>query len=182
MRKLLVGNAPCSWGTLEFEAAQGEQIGYSRMLDELVETGYTGTELGDWGYMPTEPEVLRNELTRRGLVMLGAFVPVALKDPQAHDAGFACAVKTARLLAAVTSTPPPYLVLADNNGTDPRRTRLAGQIPPGMGLTAAEWNIFAGGANRLAQAVLEESGLRTVFHHHCAGYVRRRKRLPGSWN
>jgi inosose dehydratase len=62
-------------------------------------------------------------------------------------------------------------VLADNNGTDPRRTRLAGQIPPGMGLTAAEWNIFAGGANRLAQAVLEESGLRTVFHHHCAGYV-----------
>jgi len=171
MPNLLVGNAPCSWGTLEFEAAKGEQIGYSRMLDELVETGYTGTELGDWGYMPTEPEVLRNELTRRGLVMLGAFVPVALKDPQAHDAGFACAVKTARLLAAVTSTPPPYLVLADNNGTDPRRTRLAGQIPPGMGLTAAEWNIFAGGANRLAQAVLEESGLRTVFHHHCAGYV-----------
>jgi len=171
MPRLLVGNAPCSWGTLEFEAAKGEQIGYSRMLDELAETEYTGTELGDWGYMPTEPAALRDELRRRGLVMLGAFVPVALKDPRAHDAGIASAVKTARLLAAVASTPLPYLVLADNNGADPQRTRLAGRIPPGAGLSAAEWTVFAEGVNRLAQAVLEETGLRTVFHHHCAGYV-----------
>ena len=80
MTTLKVGNAPCSWGTLEFEGAGGEQIGYARMLDELAETGYTGTELGDWGYMPTDPATLSAELARRGLVMLGAFVPVALKD------------------------------------------------------------------------------------------------------
>jgi inosose dehydratase len=41
-----VGNAPCSWGTLEFDEAKGEQIQFGRMLDELVEAGYTGTELG----------------------------------------------------------------------------------------------------------------------------------------
>jgi inosose dehydratase len=121
--------------------------------------------------MPTEPEALRGELGRRGLLMLGAFVPVALKDRLAHDAGIACAVKTARLLAAVASTPPPYLVLADNNGADPERTRLAGRIPPGTGLNSAEWEVFAGGANRLARAVFEETGLRTVFHHHCGGDV-----------
>lgn len=171
MPKLLVGDAPCSWGTLEFEEAKGKQIGYSRMLDELAKTGYTGTKLGDWGYMPTEPDVLRNELRRRGLVMLGAFVPVALKDPRAHDAGIAGAVKIARLLAAVAPSPPPYLVLADNNGTDPRRTRLAGRIPAGTGLSETEWKVFASGANRLAQAVFDETGLRTVFHHHCGGYV-----------
>src|ERR1019366_436907 len=79
MAVLRVGNAPCSWGTLEFEEAQAEQIPYGRMLDELAETGYTGTELGDWGYLPTDPDVLRSELSRRGLVMLAAFVPVALK-------------------------------------------------------------------------------------------------------
>ncbi|MDR3675791.1 MAG: TIM barrel protein [Acidobacteriota bacterium] len=167
----LVGNAPCSWGTLEFEGVKGEQIGYSRMLDELAETGYTGTELGDWGYMPTEPGVLRGELEQRGLVMLAAFVPVALKYQQEHDAGIAVAVKTARLLAAVASTSKPYIVLADNNGTDPERTRLAGRIPPGAGLTAAEWTVFTAGANRLARAVFDETGLKTVFHHHCAGYV-----------
>ena len=66
-----VGNAPCSWGTLEFDETQGNQIEFSRMLDELVETGYTGTELGDWGYMPTDASALRNELEKRHLVMLG---------------------------------------------------------------------------------------------------------------
>src|SRR5580700_9475425 len=111
MKKLLVGNAPCSWGTLEFEEAKGEQIPSGRMLDELAEAGYTGTELGDWGYMPTDPAALRAELDRRDLVMLGAFVPVALKHPAAHAPGVANAVKTARLLAAVAGTPPPYLVL-----------------------------------------------------------------------
>ena len=80
MAILRVGNAPCSWGTLEFEEAKGEQIGYGRMLDELAECGYTGTELGDWGYMPTEPAALRAELDKRQLVMLGAFVPVAMKN------------------------------------------------------------------------------------------------------
>ena len=171
MSKLLVGNAPCSWGTLEFEQAKGEQIGYSRMLDELAETGYTGTELGDWGYMPTDPGALAGELERRGLVMLGAFVPVALKKEREHAAGVAAAVKTARLLAAVASTPKPYLVLADDNGSDPERTRMAGRIPAGAGMSAAEWATFAQGANRVARAVFAETGLKTVFHHHCAGYV-----------
>lgn len=171
MSKLLVGNAPCSWGTLEFEEAKGEQIPFNRMLDELAETGYTGTELGDWGYMPTDPPKLRAELDSRGLVMLGAFVPVALKNRSAHGSGIAHAVKTARLLAAVASTPAPYLVLADDNGSVPERTRAAGRVTPDLGLTAEEWDIFAKGADRLACVVFEETGLRTVFHHHCAGYV-----------
>jgi len=166
-----VGNAPCSWGTLEFDEAKGEQIAFDRMLDELAETGYTGVELGDWGYMPTDPAALRAELARRHLVMLGAFVPVALKDPAAHEAGIANAVKTARLLAAVATDPKPYLVLADNNGTVAERTRNAGRVTPQMGLSAEEWHTFAAGADKVGWAVLGETGLRTVFHHHCAGYV-----------
>jgi len=168
---LRVGNAPCSWGTLEFDQAKGEQIGFGQMLDELAETGYTGTELGDWGYMPIEPGLLRAALTKRGLVMLGAFVPVALRNPAAHEPGIAAAVRTARLLAAVAADPKPYLVLADDNGSVPERTVNAGRVTPDLGLTSAEWKIFADGANRVAGAVLAETGLRTVFHHHCAGYV-----------
>jgi inosose dehydratase len=171
MGNLLVGNAPCSWGTLEFKKGKGEQIPYEQMLDELVETGYTGTELGDWGYMPTHPVVLRAALGNRGLTMLGAFVPVALRDAAAHAEGMARAVQTARLLAAVSGTPAPFLVLADNNGTDPRRTQHAGRIGDADGLSTVEWRVFAAGADMVARAVFEETGLRTVFHHHCAGYV-----------
>jgi inosose dehydratase len=141
------------------------------MLDELVETGYTGTELGDWGYMPTDPVELGGELKKRGLVMLGAFVPVALRYEEFHEAGIANAVKTARLLAAVATDPKPYLVLADNNGSDAERTRNAGRIAPDMGLTSDQWKTFADGANNVARAVLQETELKTVFHHHCAGFV-----------
>jgi inosose dehydratase len=171
MNELLVGNAPCSWGTLEHQD-QSEAIPYSQMLDELVETGYTGTELGDWGYMPTDPVRLSEELAKRNnVVMLGAFVPVELKNPLAHAEGTARAVKTARLIAAVATTPAPFLVLADDNGTDARRTKLAGRVPASAGLNKDEWKAFAGGADRIARAVFDETGLRTVFHHHCAGYV-----------
>ena len=87
MAHIYLANAPCSWGTLEFNGLGGEQIGYRQMLDELAETGYTGTELGDWGYMPTDPDALRAELAARRLSMQGAFVPVALKDAAAHEDG-----------------------------------------------------------------------------------------------
>lgn len=171
MKELLVGNAPCSWGTLEHQD-QSKSIPFNQMLDELVETGYTGTELGDWGFMPTDPAQLSAELKRRNnVVMLGAFVPVALKNPAAHEEGTARAVKTAKLIAAVATTQAPFLVLADDNGTDPVRTKMAGRIAPGSGLSKDEWKTFAGGADRIASAVFDETGLRTVFHHHCAGYV-----------
>jgi inosose dehydratase len=170
MNKLLVGNGPCSWGTLEHQDTS-RQVPYGRMLDELAETGYTGTELGDWGYMPIDPAALDAELKKRNLVMLGAFVPVAMKYSAAHAAGIETAVKTARLLAAVAGTPAPFLVLADDNGTDPMRTKLAGRVPPEAGLTPSEWKTFSRGADQIAKTAFEETGLRTVFHHHCGGYV-----------
>jgi inosose dehydratase len=171
MKKLLVGNAPCSWGTLENQD-KSEAIPFGQMLDELVETGYTGTELGDWGYMPTDPEQLQAELKRRNnVVMLGAFVPVALKHQNAHSEGRERAVKTAKLIAAVATAQAPFLVLSDDNGTDPVRTKRAGSIRAIDGLSKEEWRTFARGAGEIAQAVFDETGLRTVFHHHCAGYI-----------
>lgn len=170
MKKMLVGNAPCSWGSLEHQDSS-QVIPYNQMLDELMETGYTGTELGDWGYMPTDEDALGAELRRRNLVMLGAYVPVAMKNPAAHAPGIKKAVKTARLLAAVATTPAPFLVLADDNGEDPVRTKMAGRITPELGLSAEEWKVFTGGANKIAREVFEQTGLLTVLHHHCAGYV-----------
>ncbi len=165
-----VANAPCSWGVLEDEAG-GERAGYRRMLDELAATGYTGTELGDWGFMPTDPAALRAEMAARSLTMLGSFVGVALDDAAAHAEGEERAVRTARLLAAVAGATPPVLVLADANGTVPMRIACAGRITPEQMLPADRWPVYARGAERIARAVLEQTGLRTVFHPHCAGWI-----------
>lgn len=164
-----IANAPCSWGVLEFDLA-GEAAGYAQVLDEIAETGYRGTELGDWGFMPTDPRQLAAEIHSRGLTLLGAFIPVRLKDAACHAAGVEAAVRTARLLAGVEGD-LPFIILADENGSDARRTQNAGRITPEMGLSESEWQVFASGANQVAAAVKQETGLRTVFHHHCAGYV-----------
>lgn len=166
-----IANAPCSWGVLEFDL-EGEAAGYAQVLDEIVQTGYQGTELGDWGFMPTDPDQLRQEIHSRGLTLLGAFVPVMLKNPDAHTPGVEIAVRTARLMAEAEGD-SPFIVLADDNGKVLERTQHAGRALPEHGLSEAEWRVFAEGAEKVAQAVKRETGLRTVFHHHCAGYIER---------
>jgi inosose dehydratase len=166
------GNAPCSWGTIE---GWGQGTPYAQMLDELVATGYTGTELGDYGYMPTDPAQLRLELTSRKLTMLSAYEGVYLRDRAAHTEGEARVLRTARLLKSVADVgdedTQPTLMLADEHSRDAPRFQNAGRITPDLSLNSADWDVFAAGAERIARAVRDETGLRTVFHHHCGGYV-----------
>jgi inosose dehydratase len=164
-----IANAPCSWGVLEFDL-DGKAAGFEQVLDEIQETGYQGSELGDWGFMPTVPTELKSVLDQRNLSMVGAFVPVFLKDRSKHAAGAELAVKTAKLMADAGYT-NAFIVLADDNGSVEERTKNAGRVTENMGLTDAEWQVFAEGANLVASEVKAKTGLRTVFHHHCAGYV-----------
>jgi inosose dehydratase len=177
MTMIRVANAPCSWGVLEFEAPAAHAPA-SQVLDEMAAAGYAGTELGDWGFLPTSPEALAADVARRNLALVGAFVPVALARADALDDGVARAVKTARLLADThavgekRSSPfSAVIVLADDNTSVPNRTARAGRIREEDGLNAAEWDAFARRAEQVAAAVRDRAGVRTVFHHHCGGYV-----------
>jgi inosose dehydratase len=163
-----VANAPCSWGALEFDWA-GPAPGYAQVLDEMSATGYAGTELGDWGFMPTDPDALRKEVARRDLALIGAFVPVRLSVEGDHAAGSEAAVRVARLLESAGDS--PFVVLSDDTARDPDRTKRAGRIPATAGLDERGWQTLARGAERIARDVREATGLRTVFHHHCATFV-----------
>jgi inosose dehydratase len=163
-----VANAPCSWGVLEFDGAQ--PAAYGTVLDEIRDSGYEGTELGDWGFMPTEPAALRQELASRRLTMVGAFVPIALADRERHAAGVETAVRTAALVRDAGAA-DACIVLADDNASVPERERHAGRITPQQGLSERDWDTFAAGADLVARAVAERTGLSTVFHPHCGGYV-----------
>ena len=166
--QIRVGNAPVSWGVIE--NVEGERGGYARVLDEMHETGFAGTELGDWGFMPTDPAVLRQELAARNLKLLASWVSVYLHDAGRHAASEADAVRTARLLAEVGG-PDNLIVLGNDPYGDPMRTQNAGRIRPEHGMTDAQWKVFTEGANRVARAVKRETGLRTVFHHHIGTWV-----------
>lgn len=143
---------------------------YVAVLDEIRDTGYAGTELGDWGFMPTTPVRLRDELAARGLQLVGAFVPIAFANAAAHQVGVETAVRTAALLRDA-GFPDAFIVLADDNATVPARERHAGRITPEQALSDRDWTTFAAGVNRVAAGVRQETGVRSVFHPHCAGYV-----------
>jgi inosose dehydratase len=164
-----VANAPCSWGVLEFEGVTAP-AGYAQVLDEIRDTNYAGTELGDWGFMPTAPARLKAEVGARGLELVGAFVPVAFANAAAHAAGADAAIRTASLMRDA-GFPHAFIVLSDDNASVQTRERNAGRILPEHGLSDAGWMTFASGVDAIAHSVKAATGLRCVFHPHCGGYV-----------
>ena len=167
---LQIANAPCSWGVLEFEDQSAAGYDHARVLDEMRAAGYDGTELGDWGFMPSEPRQLQDALAARELALVGAFVPVRLTDPAALPEGTQSAIRTARLLADA-GFPRAFVVLADDVAASPARTAAAGRLGPEHRLSDTDRATLASGAEAIARAVRDETGVRTVFHHHCATFV-----------
>ena len=128
-------------------------------------SGYAGTELGPWGFMPTDPERLRHDLDDRGLALAGSWVSVSLQDRATHRSSVDDAVRTARQLARVGG-PESVVVLGNDPYGDPHRTRIAGRVTPGDAMTEDQWRVFAEGANDVARHVVDEAGIRTVIHPH----------------
>jgi inosose dehydratase len=172
-----VGNAPVSWGVMEV-AGWGEQIPFGKVLDEITEAGYAGTELGPYGYFPTEPYQLKSELSARGLELVASFVPIPLAHPDRHDVAYQEAMKVAQLLAQTSAR---LIVLADEMSQ--ARMAVSGRVDESLdGMSDSQWE----GAAQILRSIAEscrELGLSAVFHHHAGTFVETPKevaRLCGS--
>ncbi|HLE05072.1 MAG TPA: TIM barrel protein [Anaerolineales bacterium] len=163
-----VANAPVSWGVIE--KVEGERSAYARVLDEIAEAGYAGTELGDWGFLPTDPDLLATELEARGLELMAGWVGVAYADKLAHADGEARAVQAAQLLAKVAGR-QAVIVLGEDPNPQSHRSQFAGRIQPEHALSGNGWEIYAEGVNRIALAVKEATGLRSAFHPHSGIWI-----------
>jgi len=163
--RMKLGTAPISWGVCELPN-WGVVLPYERVLDEMADLGYAGTELGPWGYLPKDAAVLGKELGARRLALAGAFCPVTLHDPARYDAQMGYAMQTCRLL---TDLGAPVLVLAEAG--DAERERIAGRVRASdPHFSDDQWERFSEGANEIARRA-EEMGLVTAFHPHAGTYV-----------
>jgi inosose dehydratase len=163
-----IANAPCSWGVIE--GIEGERDGYRRVLDDMHETGYAGTELGDWGFMPTDPDELRCVLAARELALIGSWVSVKLQDRACHRSSADDAVRTAEQLARVGGS-GALVILGNDPYGDPYRTKIAGRVRADDAMSRDEFRVFADGANHVARRVMDEAGIRTVLHQHIGTLV-----------
>ena len=120
--------------------------------------------------MPTDPARLTEELDERNLALLGSWVSVFLHDRSRHEEGIADAVRTAKLLAKVGGLDNVIVLGFDPYGV-PVRTQKAGRITEAEAMTPEQWDALIDGSMKIAKAVKEETGLRTVAHHHIGTFV-----------
>ncbi|MCA1553396.1 MAG: sugar phosphate isomerase/epimerase [Chloroflexi bacterium] len=158
-----LGTAPDSWGV--WFANDAKQPPWQQFVDEVASLGYRWIESGPFGYMPTDPDVLRPELERRNLQVVAAAVEGhALGDADVWSELEEDLLQTAGLLAALGA---PYVFLIDASYTDSR----TGEVVGSRDLDARGWDQMIEHTHRAADFVRERFGMQMLFHPHAETHV-----------
>jgi len=139
---------------------------WEKVLDECVTAGYRGIELGPVGYMPEDPAVLGDALSKRDLTLIGGVVFRAFHDPEKWDDVMDGATRTCKALAAHGAQ---HLVLIDS--ISPRRAPTAGRADEAEQMDKGEWSAFVERIRTVARMGAEECGLTVGMHAHAAGFI-----------
>jgi inosose dehydratase len=161
-RAVKLGSAPDSWGV--WYADDPQQTPWERFLDEVATAGYTRIELGPYGYLPTDPGRLRDELDRRGLEMTAGTIFEHLHRPDSWESTWAGVSAAASLTAAMGAH---HLVVIPDFWRDP----ATGALIEEPQLNAEQWAPYARNIDRLARRVRDEFGLQVQFHPHADSHV-----------
>jgi inosose dehydratase len=164
-RRLALGSCPDSWGV--WFADDPRQPPWQRFLDELAGVGYEWLELGPYGYLPTDPARLSDELDRRGLTVAGGTMH---GESGLHRRGDWPAIeaktrKVAELTAAVGGR---HLVFVPVPGY---RDDTTGAYLEPAELTGEEWTTMVRAADELGRIVAGDYGVALQFHPHADSHV-----------
>ncbi len=166
---LKLGTAPDSWGV--WFASDPHQVTWDVYLDEIARVGYVYTELGPQGFLPQDPEQLKDELARRDLQVCGGTVFAGLhKGPEALEKAKREFGQEAALLAAVGAE---YLVHLPEQYTDMH----TGAATQGADIDPDQWKHLVTGTDELARYLFESYGVKLVFHPHVDTHVDTQPRI-----
>jgi len=161
-----IATAPVSWGVLMKDTPNVPP--YNQVLDEIVEAGYTGTELGPYGYLPFDIPKLRDELNSRNLRLISAFTILNFLEGENDETVYQEALETVQVLSAMGCT---YTVLSDALFVNENRAQRAGRVRFEDTLDRAGWDQAAKNVDAFARIVYEEYGMKCVAHPHVGGYL-----------
>ena len=162
MSSIIVGSAPDSWGVWFPDDPQ--QTPYTRFLDEVAASGYEWIELGPYGYLPTDPARLLDELGQRGLKLSAGTVFEHLHQDDSWDAVWSQIEDVAKLTAAVGGK---HVVVIPEMWRDP----ASGAVLEDRDLTDEQWRKKTEGMNELGKAMFEKYGVRAQYHPHADSHV-----------
>jgi inosose dehydratase len=153
-RRARLAAAPISWGVCEVPG-WGLQLPPERVFGEMASLGITATELGPIGYLPFEPQAIREALDRHGLRLVGGFVPLVLHEPVLDTAE---AERVAAVLAAAGADTFNAAAVADARWSRPRP------------LDADAWTRLGRHLHEVERRV-EQHGLTLALHPHAGTQI-----------
>jgi inosose dehydratase len=160
---LRIGTAPDSWGV--WFPNDPRQTPWRRFLDEVVAAGYEWIELGPYGYLPTDPQELTDELGTRGLKLSAGTVFTGFhKGPEQWDRAWSQALEVAGLASKLGAE---HLVVIPDLWRSDATTAL---LEPRT-LDDEQWSRLAAGHDRLGKALLQEFGMKQQFHSHADSHI-----------
>ncbi len=149
--------APITWGVCEVPG-WGYQLSPDEVLSDMAALGFTHTEFGSVGFLPTDGAELAAVLRRHGLSLLGGFVAVVLHDPDLFETEIARVAAIVDQMATAGGTWFISCPISDHD--DWQRPEL----------NEAQWNhIFVGLA--AIDEVTARSGMNHAFHPHVGALV-----------
>jgi inosose dehydratase len=157
-----IGSAPDNWGV--WFPSDPKQTPWNRFLDELVEAGYNWTELGPYGYLPTDLKVLKSELDKRKIKVTGTFIMPHLEDRDAWPKIEQDVLAIGERLVALNAT---FLVVIDDCYTD----LFTGKPLRPSRLDPPAWKQLVETTQKIARLAKERFGLTSVFHPHAETHV-----------
>ncbi|MFC4466329.1 sugar phosphate isomerase/epimerase family protein [Streptomyces xiangluensis] len=161
--RIRVGSAPDSWGV--WFPDDPLQVPWERFLDEVAEAGYSWIELGPYGYLPSDPARLTDEVNKRDLKVSAGTVFTALhRGPDVWDSTWEHVSQVAELTRAMGAE---HLVVIPSFWRDDKTAELI--EPPE--LTVRQWANLTKGMERLGHEVKERFGLDIVVHPHADTHI-----------
>lgn len=148
-----IAGAPITWG-VDGSPGWGHLMNRDRVMSEMVDVGLSATEIGPDGYLPRDPDELREYVARYDLHVVGGFVPAVLYRLDRIEAELAYVDRVSRQLAGAGAD---VMVLGPASHLDGYDTSID--------MDDVEWNTFLANLKRL-QDVTQENGLTTGLHPH----------------
>lgn len=156
-----IANNACSWGVWFID--DPKQPNYDTYLDEFVEAEYQYSELGTYGYMPTDPKVLGAELEKRKIVPLAYSIMTPLWDDSSMPEAMEHVENGCKVLRALGA---PFYVIMDAMYTD----LMTDEQVSDPELTDEQFETFCRNYRKLA-AKVREYGVKPVFHPHACTHI-----------
>lgn len=161
--RIRVGSAPDSWGV--WFPDDPEQVPWQRFLDEVAEAGYSWIELGPYGYLPTDPARLADEVGKRDLrVSAGTIFCGLHRGPSAWESAWEQVSRVASLTRAMEAE---HLVVIPSFWRDDRTAEIL--EPPE--LTTEQWGHLTTNMERLGREARDTYGVDIVVHPHADTHI-----------